>query len=368
MEESYEKEVLFPPQDYIRVNHEDLKKFVKKVFLKLGVPAKDAEITADNLVTADLRGISSHGVARLKRYVDGLRNGVVKAKPEIKIIRESPVHALVDGGFGLGQPVAYKAMKIAIDKAKKNFFGIVGVRNSNHYGIAGYYSLMALKEDLIGISMTNSRPLVAHTGALGRTIGTNPISFAAPSKEEPEFVLDMATSVVPIGKIEVYSRRGKPIPEGWAIDEEGNLLTDPSVALKAGTLLPLGGLGELLGGHKGYGLSVMVDILSGILTGANWGPFVGPTQGPEPSNVGHFFMAINVEAFMPLEEFKERMEELKRHLKTAKLHPKFKKIWIHGEKSWLTMRYRMKHGVPLYVKVVNSLREVSKEVGVELPF
>ena len=368
MEESFEKEVLYPPQDYIRVNHEDLKEFVKNVFVKLGVPDEDAEITADNLVTADLRGISSHGVARLRRYVDGLRNGVVKKDPEIKIVRESPVHALVDGDFGLGQPVAYKAMKIAIDKAKKNYFGIVGVKNSNHYGIAGYYALMALKEDLIGVSMTNSRPLVAHTGALGRTIGTNPISFAAPSQEEPHFVLDMATAVVPIGKIEVYARRGKPIPEGWAIDERGEILTDPIKALKAGTLLPLGGLGELLGGHKGYGLSVMVDILSGILTGANWGPFVGPTQGPEPSNVGHFFMAINVEAFMSLDEFKERMEELKKYLKTANLHPKFRRIWIHGEKSWLTMKYRKKHGIPLYVKVVNSLKEISEEVGVKAPF
>jgi len=357
-----------PPEEYIRVSHEKLREFVANIFMKLGVPEEDARITADVLVLADLRGVESHGVQRLKRYVDGIKNGVVKVKPNIKIVKESPVHALIDGDYGLGQVVGYKAMKIAIKKAKKNYFGIVGVKNSNHYGIAGYYALMAAEEGLIGISLTNSRPLVAHTGAINRVIGTNPIAFAAPTKTPPPFLLDMATSIVPSGKLEVYRRKGEKMPVGWAIGPDGELTDDPNVGLREGALLPLGGLGELFGGHKGYGLSVMVDILSGILTGANWGPFVGPTQGPKPSNVGHFFMAINVEAFMPLDEFKERMDQLIRTLKNAKRHPKFNRIWIHGEKGWLTMQTRLKIGVPIYKGTFEELKRIAKDVGVPFPF
>lgn len=366
-EAAYEKEPA-PPEEYVRVNHEELRRFIAKLFAKLGVPEEDAEIVADNLVMADLRGVSSHGVQRTKRYVLGIKKGVVNPKPNIRVLRESPVHALVDGDRGLGQVVGYRAMRLAIDKAKRNYFGIVGVRNSNHYGIAGYYVLMALEEDLIGVSLTNSRPLVAHTGALGKAIGTNPIAIGAPTKTPPPFLLDMATSVAPSGKIEMCRRKGSRIPLGWAIGPNGKPTDDPEVALTDGALLPLGGLGELFGGHKGYGLSVAVDILSGVLTGANWGPFVGPTEGPEPSNVGHFFVAINVEAFMPLEEFKERMDKLVRTLKSAPRHPEFDRIWIPGEKGWLTMRTRMRIGVPLHKTVYAELKALAEELGVEFPF
>ncbi len=364
----FEKVVPSPPEQYVRVNHEELKIFVSNVFRRIGVPSGDAEIVADNLVTADLKGIESHGVARLKRYVDGLLNGVVKTKPNVKIVKEGPVHALIDGDYGLGQVVACKAMNLAIEKAKRNYFGIVGVRKSNHFGIAGYYAEMALKEDLIGVSLTNSRPLVAHTGSVERFIGTNPISFAAPSKGEPPFLLDMATSIVPVGKIEVYRRLGKPFPLGWAINSSGELTTNPSEVLSGGALLPLGGLGETLGGHKGYGLSVMVDILCGLLTGANWGREVGSTEGPKPSNVGHFFIAVNVEAFTSIEEFKGEMEELKNELRKAKLHPKFKRIWIHGEKSWYTMKTRKRIGVPIYKKTYEMLKGQAERVDVKFPF
>jgi LDH2 family malate/lactate/ureidoglycolate dehydrogenase len=361
----YEKQI--PDEEYIRVNYSDLKAFIREVFVKLGVPEEDAEITADNLVAADLRGIESHGVSRLKRYVDGIKNGVVRARPEIKVLRESQSTALIDGNFGLGQPVAYRAMKIALEKAKRSCVGVVGVRNSNHYGIAGYYAMMALP-DMIGISLTNSRPLVAHTFAIGRSIGTNPIAIAVPCKNEPHFVLDMATSTAPIGKIEVASRKGISIPEGWAIDEEGNITVDPDYVLKKGALVPLGGLGEEMGGHKGYGLSVAVDILSGILTGAAWGPFVGATEGPAPANVGHFFMAINIDCFMPVDEFKERMELLKSTLKSWKMHPKGERIWIPGEKSWLTERTRRAIGVPIHKKTADMLRKIGEELGINPPF
>ncbi len=364
----YEKTVPVPSNMYVRVNHWKLKNFVAEVFEALNVPEKDAEIVSDNLVTADLRGIESHGVARLKRYVDGLVKGVVKARPHIKVLREGKVHALIDGDSGLGQVIGFKAMKLAIEKAKKNFFGVVGVRKSNHYGIAGYYALMALKEDLIGVSLTNSRPLVAHTGALKRTIGTNPIAVAVPTARDPPFVLDMATSIVPIGKIESYRRKGEEFTRGWGIHKNGEITTNPEEIFEGGALVPLGGLGEVLGGHKGYGLSVVVDVFSGILTGANWGAYVGATEGPEPSNVGHFFAAINVEAFISLEEFKEKMERLKFELKNSKLHPSFKKIWIHGEKSWLTMKTRIKKGIPVYRKTMEMMEAVAKEVGVKFPF
>ncbi len=361
------EKVSAPPEEYVRLDHRELRRFVADVFEKLGVPRGDAEITADVLVTADLRGIESHGVARLKRYVDGLKAGTVNPRPEIRVLRESRCTALIDGDRGLGQVVGYRAMELAIRKAESDMVGVIGVRNSNHYGIAGYYALMAVERKLIGLSMTNSRPLACHTGALGRTIGTNPIALGAPAKTPPPFLLDMATTIVPIGKFETYRRKGLDAPADWAIDEKGEITRDPEVVLRSGALLPLGGLLELTGGHKGYGLSVAVDVLCGLLTGAAWGSQVGGTAGPKPSNVGHFFAALNVEAFMPLSEFLERVDELKRYLKSARKHPKFKEIWVHGERSWLTTQTRLKKGVPVHRKTAEYFRSVSEELGVRVP-
>ncbi len=368
MEEHFDKSKPVPPEDYIFVKYEELMDFVKSVFVKLGVPEQDAFYVAENLVSADLRGIESHGVARLKRYTDGIINKAVKVNPNIRVVREGPSFALIDGDSGLGQVVGIKGVELAVKKAKETGIGVVTVRMSNHFGISGYYAIKILEHDMIGISMTNARPLVAHTGALGKWIGTNPISLAAPTKTPPPFVLDMATSIVPIGKMEVYSRKGKKAPLGWGIDKDGKPTDDPMVIRKEGALLPLGGLGELFGGHKGYGLAVMVEILSATLSGAAMLRDVGQTQGPGPSNVGHFFMAINVEAFMPLEEFKERMDKMIKTLKSAPLHPDFKKIWIHGEKSWLTTQTRMKHGIPIYKKTAKMMKEVAEQVGVEFPW
>lgn len=351
---------------YVRVPADKLKEFVTRVFEKLGVPHEDAEITADVLVRADLRGIESHGVARLRRYVDGIKNGVVKTRPNIKVVKETPVTALIDGDFGLGQVVAYRAMKLAIEKAKKNYVGFVGVKNSNHYGIAGYFAMMAVKEDLIGLALTNTRPLVAPTWGMQKVIGTNPIAIAIPTKEEP-YVLDMATSVAPVGKLEVATRLAKPIPAGWAIDPEGKLTTDPQLARK-GSLLPLGGYGEEMGGHKGYGLSFVVDVLSGVLTGANFGPFVGETEGPQPANVGHFFGAMRIDAFMPVDEFKERMSKYIEVIKKSKKAPGAEEIYVAGEKSAYTEKVRMEKGVALDLKTAEMLKKMSEEFGVPLPF
>jgi LDH2 family malate/lactate/ureidoglycolate dehydrogenase len=349
--------------NYVRVSRDELFSFVVKVLTKLGVSKEDAEIVADNLIMADLRGIESHGVQRLKRYVDGILSGGINLKPNIRIVREGPSYALVDGDEGLGQVVGYKAMKLAIEKAKRSGIGVVVVRNSNHYGIAGYYALMAAKEKMVGISMTNSRPLVAPTGGVERFLGTNPISIAAPTKGKP-FLLDMATSVVPIGKLEVYRRKGKPIPEGWAIDKEGNVTIEVEDVFNGGALLPLGGFGELFGGHKGYGLSVMVDILAGILSGGTWSKHVKNTSD-KGSNVCHFFMAINIEAFVPLEEFEEKMSRMIEELKSSRKHRDFERIWIHGEKGFLTEETRLKIGIPIYKKVLEELNEIADSLKIE---
>lgn len=350
---------------YTRVDHQSLTKFVTDVLVKMGVPNGDAVTTAQNLVKADLRGIESHGVARLKRYTDGIRNGVVKIHPEIKVVRETPVTALLDGDAGLGQVVSYKAMNLAISKAKSNYVGLVGVRNSNHFGIAGFYGLMALQDGLIGLVMTNTRPLVAQTFSKQKLVGTNPICVAVPTSGRG-FVLDMATSVAPIGKMEVAKRIGKKVPIGWGIDPDGNLTDDPDKISK-GALLPLGGLGEVLGGHKGYGLGAVVDIFSGILTGAQWSTGVGETQGPTPANVGHFFGAINVEAFMGLDEFKGRMDQLVAKLKGAERLPGAEEIYVAGEKSFYTEDVRRKLGVALDSKTLEMLTQIGVECEVPFP-
>ncbi len=218
----------------MRVDAQALKRFVAGVFEGLGVPPEDAEITADVLVEADLRGINSHGVARLPRYVKGLREGLIEPQAEVKVVRETPATALLDGGNGLGQVVGVRAMERCIRKAEEVGAAFVSVRNSNHYGIAGYYAMMALPHDMIGVSLTNSRPLVVPTFGKRAMLGTNPISVAVPTKDERPFVLDMATSIVPMGKVEVAHRKGEPLPLGWAVDGEGRPTTDAATVLAEG--------------------------------------------------------------------------------------------------------------------------------------
>ena len=350
-------------ESYVRFSKDRLHRFYVDILTALSVPEEDARIVADNLIIADLRGIESHGAQRLKRYVKAIEKNAVNLRPNIRIERESKIHALLDGDEGLGQPVSYKAMKMAIDKAKENLFGMVGVRNSNHFGIAGHYSLMAVDEELIGISMTTTRPLVIPTWGIEKVIGTNPIAVGAPIEDMPPFLLDMATSVVSTGKFELYRRKDKPIPEGWGVDRYGEITTDPNEVLSEGAELPLGGIGEILGGHKGYGLSLVVDILSGVLTNATWSKWVKNTD-EKNSNVGHMFIAINVEVFMPLEEFKRRVKEMIMDIKKSKAK-EGKKIWYPGEKGALTAETRLKIGIPIYHKVLEEINEIAEKVGVE---
>lgn len=357
----------------IIVNDERLKNFCTQVFVKLGVPQKDAEITSDVLVLSDLRAIPSHGVARLMRYVNGIKGGTILLKVKPKVIKETETTAAVDALNGLGQPAGYFGMNLAIKKAKKAGAGFVTVRNSNHYGIAGYYSLMALKENLIGISMTNSAPLAVPTFGRDMIIGTNPISVVAPCGKERPYVLDMATTVVPRGKLEVLQRLSKPMPLGWAVDEKGVPTTDTKKVLDnmtkatGGGVLPLGGAGEDLSGHKGYGLSLLVDVLCGALSGAAYGPNVDSKKAgkPVPANVGHFFGAIKVTNFLPLNRFKATMDEMLSGLKNSNKAEGEHKIWIHGEKEFVKYDEYRKNGVPLEESVIAAMKKLSQEMGVK---
>ncbi|MBN1314276.1 MAG: Ldh family oxidoreductase [Anaerolineales bacterium] len=358
----------------VRVMPEPLKAFCVNIFKKLDVPAGDAEIIADNLVSADLRGVRSHGVARLRRYVKGLQDGVMLPHPEVKVIHQTPATALIDGGDGLGQPVSYFAMNMAMDKAENVGAGFVSVRNSNHYGIAGYYAMMALERDMIGISMTNSAVLVVPTFGRNAMLGTNPISVAAPAGKERSFVLDMATSTVPRGKLEVYNRMEKPLPLGWATDAVGEPTTDVAqvldnfLKLAGGGLLPLGGAGELFSGHKGYGLSLLVDILSGVLPGAGYANniYLKDQNGkPLPANVGHFFGALRVDGFRPVEEFKANMDDIIQRLKETPKAQNQERIYIHGEKEFEMVESQKKNGIALHPKVIADLQAMASEFDVE---
>jgi LDH2 family malate/lactate/ureidoglycolate dehydrogenase len=363
-----------PEETGLRIQAEPLKGFCVQVFQKMGVPEEDARITADVLVAADLRGIDSHGVARLRRYVNGLRDRMMVARPQVQVVTETPATALIDAGAGLGQPVAYRAMQKAIQKARDYGAGFVTVRNSNHYGIAGYYAMMALEHDCIGISMTNADVLVVPTFGRNAMLGTNPIAVAAPAGAERPFVLDMATSTVPRGKLEVYSRLDKPMPMGWATDERGVATDDAGRVLEnfkrraGGGLLPLGGAGELLGGHKGYGLALWVDVFCALLSGAAYADLVypkSPDGEPLPSDIGHFFGAWRVDGFRPVDEFKAAMDDLQRRLKDGPRAEGATRIYVHGEKEYEEAERRSRAGIPLNPKVAADLRAIGEEVGVE---
>jgi L-2-hydroxycarboxylate dehydrogenase (NAD+) len=354
--------------DTVTVKVADLLAFTAQVFEKHGVPPDDARTTADVLVAADKRGIGSHGVARLGRYVKYLQDGVVEPKPSVTTVKETPVTALVDGGNGLGQVVGFWGMRLCIKKAKESGLAFVAVRNSNHFGIAAYYSMMALDEGLIGISLTNSAPLVVPTFARDIFYGTNPLSVAAPTWEERPFVLDMATSTVPRGKLEVYNRAGKPLPLTWATDASGQPTPNAAEVLdnllkrRGGGLSPLGGASEETGGHKGYGLGVMVDIFTGVLSGGYYGPLVYGKKG-EASGVCHFFGAIKIDCFLPPQDFKKAMDDMIRRLKTASKAEGKERIYVHGEKEYEREDAQLE-SVAIGAKVAEALKEIGQQAGV----
>ncbi len=356
--------------EQLRVKVAELADFISSVFVHCGLMERDARITADVLIRADRRGIESHGVARLQRYVDDLKKGAIRARAEVKIVKETPVSLVIDGGGGMGQPITYDAMQKCINKARQNLMCFATIRNSNHYGIAGYYVLMALREKMIGISLTNTAPLVVPTFGRNVVIGTNPIAIGFPAGKERPFLLDMATSTVPRGKLEVYARKEQPIPDSWACGEDGLPSTDPVKMLNlmisrgGGGLLPLGGATELTSGHKGYGLSAMVDILCGVLSAGAYGTAVYG-QKNVPAGVAHFVGAINPDAFLGLAELQRNLDNYIQMLKNSEKAVGQQRIYVAGEKEYEAEEQNAET-VPLEPKVFDNLNRIGQEFGLTL--
>ena len=359
-----------PEVETITYPHEKLSEFSKLTFQHFGVPEKEAVLAAEVLSMSDLRGIDSHGVARLHSYFDMLENERINPVPEIKIVRESASTATVDGDNGLGLVVGPKANEIAMNKAQEAGSGWVSVCNTNHYGIAGYYVIKALERDLIGWSMTNTTKLVAPLWGAERMLGTNPIAIAFPGKKEPPIIIDLATCAAAYGKIEIAHRKEQMIPEGWAIDSDGNNTSDPDKMIHGGALLPLGSDREK-GGHKGYGLAVMVDFLCAVLSGANWGPFTPPfalqQEIPKRSvgkGIGHFFGAMKIDAFIDPDEFKTQTDDYIQTLRATCPAPGTDGPMVPGDPEREAESIRSKQGIPLVLPVVEELRDISKRTGI----
>lgn len=354
-----------------KFSYKQLLDFTETILQKIGCTEKDAGIAAKVLVSADLRGIDSHGVARLSGYVRLWEAKRVNAKAEIKIIHETPSTAVVDGDSGLGLVVAPFSMQVAIDKAKIAGTGWVSVQNSNHFGIAGYHAMMALEHDMIGIAFTNASPLVAPTFSVERLLGTNPICVVIPAGNEPAFVADMATTTAANGKLEILQRKGGVAPLGWIQTKEGKQATDPHELKAGGALLPLGGDREH-GSHKGYALGAIVDIFSAVLSGANYGPWVPPFPAYVPlpeeqpgKGIGHFFGAMRIDAFRPAAEFKMHMDKWIKRFRTAKTVVGAEKVIIPGDPEREMEVDRMKYGIPLLKPVVEDLKFLGEKFGVE---
>ncbi len=358
--------------DLIKINALTLENFMKDVFIRLGVPEEDAEIIADVLITSDLRGIDSHGIQRCKMYYDRIREGIYNPKTEIEIVNDNMATATIDGKCGMGHVIAYKAMKLAIEKAKKYGLGAVAVRNSTHFGIAGYYSLMAIKEGMIGFVTTNTRPTVPPTFGIEPMLGTNPLTYGAPTDESFPFLLDCATSIIQRGKVEVFNRLHKRLPNGLIISDNGNSKTDPGVILnklinRSAALLPLGGKGEHTSGYKGYGYATFAEILSSALQD---GIYLKDTAGINENGqkrlkVGHFFLAINIQNFIPIDRFKEITGNIMRELRNSKKVPGKERIYTAGEKEHYNEVERRKTGIPLNKSLQKDIKTMQKELSLD---
>ncbi len=352
-------------------SYQHLYNFSKNIFLKIGCSETDADTATKSLLSADLRGVDSHGVARLSGYIRLWEAERVNAKPALKIIHETPSTAVVDGDRGLGLVVAPFAMQVAIDKAKAVGTGWVSVKNSNHFGIAGHHAMMALEHDMIGIAMTNASALVAPTFSKERMLGTNPIAVAIPAGNQPAFVADFATTTAANGKLEMLQRKNLEAPTGWIQDKDGNVSTNAGELKNGGTLVPLGGDKEH-GSHKGYALGAIVDIFSAILSGANYGPWVPPFPAyiPMPENmpgegIGHFFGVMRIDAFRKADEFKEHMDKWITRFRAASTVAGQEKVIIPGDPEREMEVERMKNGIPLLPAVVEDLKALSNKFKVD---
>ncbi len=341
-----------------------LERFNVEIMIKAGIPEADAGIIGDVLLQADKFGVDSHGVNRLKTiYLDRIKDGILDPVTNYKIIKEGPTTAVIDGQNGMGHVISYHAMKMAIEKAKKYGMGMVAVRNSSHYGFAGYYPLMAVRENMIGITGTNARPSVAPTFGVENMLGTNPLTFGIPSDEPFPFLLDCATSITQRGKVELYAREGKDLPKGWVMDENGESKTNSSEVLKdliAGNaaLMPLGGVGEETAGYKGYGYAAVVEILSAALQqGAFMKMLTGSIDGKKvPYRIGHFFIVMDISAFTDPEDFKKTTGNILRELRASRKMPGQPRIYTAGEKEYFTWLERKDKGVPFSNELMEEFR------------
>lgn len=353
--------------DGVRVPADALEQFTADVLMALDVLPEDAKITAEILVASDVRGIDSHGVPRLKMYVDRIRDGLINLRPTLTVVSEKPAAIAFDADNGLGHPASYRAMRRCIEKAQEVGMCLATVRHSNHFGIAGYYATMALEvEGMCGLAMTNATPLLVPTFAREPYLSTAPIAVAVPAGEEWPLVLDMATTTVAWGKIEIARRAEKPIPSGWAFDRAGNPTTDP---FQAAALTPLGSTRET-GSQKGYGLSLWVETLCGQLAGAEWSRYISGSrdENPRPSNTGHAFMAWSVEAFRPLNDFLRGMDAMLGELRAAEPAAGADRVYVPGDLERIAEEDRRANGIPLHPKVLSEIRQIGQEVGVEAPF
>lgn len=356
----------------VRVAREDLARFCAGVFRALKLAPEDADLAAEVLVAADARGIPSHGVARLGRYVSGLETGVIVPDAPVEVIRETATSLVVDAHGAMGAPVSVRTMRRLLAKAGETGAAFGCVRDSNHFGIAGYYAMLALECDMLGIAMTNTAALGVPTFGRQVMFGTNPLAFAAPALEEGAFVLDMATTVVTRGKVEVYERLGKPLPEGWAVDRHGRMAHDASALLTdmfdrvGGGVLPLGGEGELTSGYKGYGLAVMVDILCAALCGAPFGSEVADTAA-SAGRVSHFFGALRIDAYRDPLAFRRDMDRMLRDLRATPRAEGAERVYYAGEKELEQEAESCRLGVPLLGKVYAGLQRIGHDYGVAAP-
>jgi LDH2 family malate/lactate/ureidoglycolate dehydrogenase len=346
--------------------------FTYNIFKAIGCSDVDATTATKALLAADVRGIDSHGVARLSGYVRLWEAKRINATPQIKIVHETPSTAVVDGDSGLGLVVAPYAMQVAIDKAQYAGTGWVSVRNSNHFGIAGYHAMMALNHDMIGMAMTNASALVAPTFSIEKMLGTNPIAVAIPANEQAAFVADFATTTAANGKLEILQRKNADTPLGWVQDKEGNASVNANELKKGGALLPLGSDREH-GSHKGYALGSIVDIFSAVLSGASYGPWAPPFPAyiPMPENqpgkgLGHFFGAMRVDAFRPAAEFKQHMDNWIQRFRAAKPAAGYDKVLIPGDPEREMEAIRMKDGIPIVETVVDDLKKVGEKFTILL--
>ena len=353
-----------------KISYQQLFDLAKAILQKIGCSEKDAELAVKVLLSADVRGIDSHGVARLSGYVRLWEVNRINATPDINIIHQTPSTAVVDGDSGLGLVIAPWAMQVAIEKAKNVGTGWVSVQNSNHFGIAGYHAMMALEHDMIGIALTNASPLVSPTFSIERLLGTNPICVAIPAGSEPPFVADMATTTAANGKLEILQRKNGVAPLGWIQNKEGKPSTNPHELKGGGALLPLGGDREH-GSHKGYALGAIVDILSAVLSGANYGPWVPPFPAYVPmpdeqpgKGIGHFFGAMRIDAFRPAEDFKKNMDKWIQRFRSAKTVEGQKRVIIPGDPEREMEAERMKHGIPLMPVVLDDLKYLAEKFGI----